>query len=115
MRTTIAALLMLIVLPAAAWAQPAASPPRKHTALWTVAGAGGGFALGMFLGLKVFDDDVESEQKVWATAIASAAAGGAIACMLSRRTRPVQRPAPATLTDAELRELASRVRLRTSP
>jgi len=26
--------------------------------------------------LKVFDDDVESEQKVWATAVAGAAAGG---------------------------------------
>jgi hypothetical protein len=63
----------------------------------------------------VFDDDVESEQKVWATAIASGAAGGAIACMLSRRSKPVHRPAPATLTDAELRNLASRVRLRTSP
>ena len=68
----------------------------------------------MFLGLKVFDDDVESEQRVWATAIA-AAAGGAIACLLSRRTKPVQRPAPATLTDGELRELASGVCLRTSP
>ena len=69
----------------------------------------------MFLGLKVFDDDVESEQRVWATAIASAAAGGAIACLLSRRTKSVQRPAPATLTDGELRELASGVCLRTSP
>ena len=109
MRKTTAALLMLILLPAAALAQPAGSPPHKgHPVAWTIAGAGGGFALGMFVGLKAFDDDVDSDRKVWTTAVVSAAAGGAIAYLLSRRHTPARRAGASPLTDAELHELAAR-------
>jgi hypothetical protein len=76
-----------------------------------VVGAGGGFALGLLAGLNVFDDDVESEQKVWATAAAAAFAGGVAAYLLSRQRTRVRPAAPARLTEAEIRALAAQVRL----
>ncbi len=50
----------------------------------TVVGAAGGFALGLFAGLNWFDDAVDSDRKVWTTAIAFAAAGGAAGYFIGR-------------------------------
>jgi hypothetical protein len=112
MRTGLVALLMLALTAALAQAQPAGSPQHKgHPVVLTVVGAGGGFALGLLAGLKMFDDDVESEQKVWATAAAAAFAGGLAAYMLSRQRTRARPAAPARLTDAEIRALAAQVRL----
>ena len=112
MRTGLVALLMLALTATLVQAQPAGSPQHKgHPVVWTVVGAGGGFALGLLAGLNVFDDDVESEQKVWATAAAAAAAGGVAAYLLSRRHTRARPAAPARLTDAEIRALAAQVRL----
>ena len=56
-------------------------PPRgkshKYRAIFTLAGGGGGFALGLFAGLAVFDDATNSDRKVWTTAIL-AGVGGAL-------------------------------------
>src|SRR5262245_16497541 len=51
---------------------------------WTLIGAGAGFAAGVFLGLNQFDDAINSDRKVWATAIACSAGGAIVAALLSR-------------------------------
>jgi hypothetical protein len=55
-----------------------AATKESHTyrTVMTIAGAGGGFAAGAFIGLTVFDDAVNSDRKAWTTAIACAAGGG---------------------------------------
>ncbi len=60
----------------------AQSPPKKeqshkYRTILTLAGGGGGFALGVFLGFNAFDDAVNADRKLWTTAVISAA-GGAV-------------------------------------
>jgi hypothetical protein len=55
----------------------AGSPSTRGRVLGTVIGAAGGFAIGLLVGLNKFDDAIDSDRKVWTTAVV-AAAGGAI-------------------------------------
>lgn len=57
-------------------------------AAWIAIGAGAGFAAGLFIGLNAFDDAVDSDRKVWTTAIMAAAAGGVAGGLLSRSFGP---------------------------
>ena len=58
--------------------------------LWTVVGAGAGFAAGVYLGFNKFDDATYSDRKIWTTALVGAAAGGVAGALLSRNaTRQV--------------------------
>jgi hypothetical protein len=68
-------------------AAPKASSSTKRV-IWTVVGAGAGFAAGVFIGLNKFDDAINSDRKVWTTAIVGAAAGGVAGALLSRPSRP---------------------------
>ncbi|MET0215613.1 MAG: hypothetical protein ABW292_21560 [Vicinamibacterales bacterium] len=52
--------------------------------LWTVAGIGAGFAAGLFIGLNAFDDSVNSDRKVWTSALVGAAAGGLAGNLLGK-------------------------------
>jgi len=52
--------------------------------MFTVIGAAGGFAVGLFAGLSAFDDAVNSEKKVTTTAVLSAAGGGVGGFFLGR-------------------------------
>jgi hypothetical protein len=56
--------------------------------LWTVVGAAAGFGAGVFLGLAKFDDAIDSDRKVWTTALLTAAAGGIAGNLLSRDVGP---------------------------
>jgi hypothetical protein len=80
----------------AAHAQPPVVNSTKGTAAWTIAGAGGGFGIGLWAGLTKFDDSINSERKVWTTAIVGAAVGAVsgylIACSRASRSRP---PSPS--------------------
>ena len=70
--------------------------------LWTVAGAGAGFAAGVFIGLNKFDDALYSDRKVWTSAIVGAAAGGVAGALLSRnagRSVPVAKTVNPTPVD----------------
>src|SRR4030095_13464604 len=49
---------------------------HKYRTIMTIAGAGGGFTGGVLLGIAGFDDAINSDRKVWTTAIVGAAAGG---------------------------------------
>ncbi len=95
-RTTCSAVVIALLLAAV---PAAADPGRGHDSpeqagrrsttkrvLWTVVGAGAGFAAGVFIGLNKFDDALYSDRKVWTTAIVGAAAGGVAGALLSRNT-----------------------------
>jgi hypothetical protein len=70
---------------------------RQSRLGWTIAGAAGGFGLGVYLGFKYFDDAIYSERKIWTTTIVSAIAGGVAGYLIghARRQRtPSAAPAP---------------------
>jgi len=118
MRAGFAALLMLVLTATLAHSQPAAAPPvhKNHAITWTAVGAGAGFALGTLAGLGMFDDAINSDRKVWTTAVGSAAAGGVVAFLLSLPHKAARHAAPAGLTDVEVRALAASARFqRTTP
>jgi len=85
-------LMGLLLAHAPAWADtgdrrsppaPKASSTTKRVA-WTLAGIGAGFAAGLFIGLNAFDDSINSDRKVWTSAIVGAAAGGLAGGLISR-------------------------------
>lgn len=78
----------------------AKSSSTRKRVLWTVVGAGAGFAAGVYLGFNKFDDAVYAERKIWTTAIVGAAAGGVAGALLSRnvsRGVPINPPRRATV------------------
>ena len=85
----VTAVLMLACVPA-----HAQSPSRGsgHQVMWTAVGAGAGFGVGLWTGLTVFDDAVNSDRKVWTSAVVGAAVGGMTGYLVGRarhdRTRP---------------------------
>jgi hypothetical protein len=61
--------------------------------VWTLVGIGAGFGAGLLIGLNAFDDSINSDQKVWTSALVGAAAGGVAGGLLSRnvgRVPPVK-------------------------
>ena len=80
-----------------ALAQAPASHSSKGTVAWTVAGAGGGFGIGLWAGLTKFDDSINSDRKVWTTAIVGAAVGGVTGYFIARSRAHRRTPgSPAT-------------------
>jgi hypothetical protein len=57
---------------------------RGFRPIWTSVGAGAGFGLGVWIGLTKFDDAIDSDRKVWTTALVSAAAGGILGFLVDR-------------------------------
>lgn len=131
MRFNLAALvtvaLAIGVCPSISAAQPPTTRSRpqgssSRTAVWTAVGIGGGFGIGLVAGLSAFDDAIDSDRKVWTTAIVGAAAGGTLAYLFSRSRRsappsPLLSAAPrrqhqAPLDEREIRALAAGVSLR---
>jgi len=79
--------LVLLMTCGEAFAQQTAAKPgnsRKYRTILTAAGAGGGFVLGVFGGIAMFDDAINSDRKVWTTAIVSAGAGGVGGFLIGR-------------------------------
>jgi hypothetical protein len=76
-----------------AGASKSAASSGSKRALWTAVGIGAGFAAGMFIGLNAFDDAVNSDRKVWTSALVGAAAGGLAGNLIGKataRTTPVR-------------------------
>ena len=84
-RALVVCLLVALWPAGEAMAQGGASGSRRATAAWTVAGAAGGFGIGVAIGLRAFDDSVNSDRKVWTSAIAGASVGGVVAWLIARR------------------------------
>jgi hypothetical protein len=80
---------------------PSSSRSSGKRVAWTIIGAAAGFGAGVFLGLNAFDDAVNSDRKVWTTAIVGAAAGGLAGGFLSRSVgrQPRTAAAPAAERD----------------
>ena len=66
----------------------ATSNATRKRVIWTVIGAGAGFAAGVYLGFAKFDDATYAERKIWTSAIVGAAAGGVGGALLSRKVAP---------------------------
>lgn len=85
-------LIGLLLCSAPVWADTAGRPAEARTrtssttkrVVWTLVGIGAGFGAGVFIGLHAFDDAINSDRKVWMSAIAGAAAGGLAGGLLSR-------------------------------
>ena len=110
--TAALALLLTLATPNLVHAQPSRSA-GNHAIGWTVVGAGVGFGIGLTAGLAAFDDAINSDRKVWTTAIVGAAVGGTLGYLIGRRhQRPAPSPSPtrtrrpATLDDREITQLA---------
>jgi hypothetical protein len=112
------ALVGILALPVSAVADPKSpsSTPKssssstssstsstKKKVIWTVIGASAGFAAGVFLGLSKFDDAINSDRKVWLSAMAGAAAGGVAGALIGRQNvgRDVQVERGATPEHAD--------------
>jgi hypothetical protein len=82
-----------------AHAQPPAGQSSRGTVAWTIAGGGGGFGIGLWAGLTKFDDSINSDRKVWTTAIVGAAVGATVGYLIGRaRARRLSPASPATHT-----------------
>ena len=46
-----------------------AQAQSRGPVLWTISGAGAGFGIGLWAGLSAFDDTINSDRKVWTSAI----------------------------------------------
>jgi hypothetical protein len=85
--SAVLASLILLQLPLAAQGRDSQSTRKSGTTkrvIWTIVGAGAGFAAGVFIGLNKFDDAIDSDRKVWTTAIVGAVGGGVAGALLSR-------------------------------
>ena len=81
MKNGLAIITALVLLTSTSTLAQQPAPKReeshKYRTILTLAGGGGAFALGVFVGLNAFDDAVNSDRKLWTTAALSAA-GGAV-------------------------------------
>ena len=63
--------------------------------LWTISGAGAGFGIGLWTGLSAFDDAVNSDRKVWTSAIVGAGVGAVAGYLIGRARTDRNRPSTA--------------------
>jgi hypothetical protein len=92
---------------ASAAPDPQAVPQGRRSStgtrvVWTLIGAGLGFGAGLVFGLRQFDDAIDSDRKVWTSALVGAGAGGVAGALLSGRgagNNPALGPSPPTGLD----------------
>lgn len=90
---------LLAAVPAAADSGREQAPAGKSNTgkriAWTIVGAAAGFGAGLFLGLNQFDDAVNSDRKVWTSALVGAGIGGVTAALLTRNVGKEPKPSTA--------------------
>lgn len=75
---------------------------HRYRTVFTLAGGGGGFALGMFAGLAAFDDAINSDRKVWTTAALSGVGGAVAGYFIGRALDKRQKKTTVTWMREEL-------------
>ena len=102
-RLTIIASLVLLTSTSTLAQQPAPKRQESHKyrTILTLAGGGGAFALGVFVGLNAFDDAVNSDRKLWTTAALSAAGGAVGGYFLGRALDKRRKKTDVTRTTEE--------------
>jgi hypothetical protein len=83
---------------------------RSTRPIWTFVGIGAGFGTGLWAGLTAFDDSINSDRKVWTSAIIGAAAGGILGYVVDRhRAKSGASPArqPALVSSPDERSIVS--------
>jgi len=106
-------LLSLWSVASVAHAQPQADRHAGATVTWTVIGAGAGFGIGLWAGLTAFDDAINSDRKVWTSALVGAAIGGLGGDLISKALRS-NKPAVAPMAigrSSAVRDREARLRL----
>lgn len=94
--------LVLLSVPTEVLAQSSATNQARPTSsstkriVWSLIGAGIGFGAGLLVGVHKFDDAINSERKIWFSALTGAAAGGIAGGILSRDTKPDSVAKPRT-------------------
>ena len=82
-----------------AHAQSRSARTPRATVTWTIGGAGAGFGVGLWAGLSAVDDAINSERKVWTTAVVGSAVG-AVGGYLIGRARARNSGSSARRSDA---------------
>ena len=73
-------------------AQTVTGKAVRVTVTWTAVGAGAGFGMGLWAGLTAFDDSINSDRKVWASAVVGAGIGALGGYLISKAARSDARP-----------------------
>jgi hypothetical protein len=92
----------LIGLSSTARAQAPSENSARGIAMWTIAGAGGGFGVGLWAGLTKFDDAINSDRKVWTSAVVGAAVGAMGGYLIGRSRAGRPRPNPSSTARPQL-------------
>lgn len=94
-RMLVTSWIVVLISGPVAQAQGRTAGNRRAVVLWTVSGAGAGFGVGAWAGLTAFDDAVNSDRKVWTSAIVGTGVG-ALAGYLIGRSLGARDRAPST-------------------
>jgi hypothetical protein len=86
----------LIGVSSTAHAQGRSGNSTRGTVMWTIAGAGGGFGIGLWAGLTKFDDAINSDRKVWTSAVVGAAVGAVGGYLIGRSRAGRSRSNPSS-------------------
>jgi hypothetical protein len=85
--------------------QTSSASSTRTSVAWTIGGAAGGFGIGLWAGLTAFDDAIDSDRKVWTSAIVGAAAGAVGGYLIGRtlgdrhRSNPSRSHQPARIPE----------------
>lgn len=83
-----------------------AQAQNRGQVLWTVSGAGAGFGVGLWAGLSAFDDAVNSDRKVWTSAIVGAGIGAVAGYLIGRSRSNHSQPSTTTTVMKTSRQMA---------
>lgn len=106
MRRWVAVTLMVALSPL-----PAAHAQSRSQVIWTISGAGAGFGVGLWAGLSAFDDAVNSDRKVWTSAIVGAGVGAVAGYLIGGARRNQTHPSTAANVVQRGRQEAAERRL----